>query len=91
MRKRRTLPDGRKMDYLAADALEARFRELYRAAGIFSSSHAGRRGFASALLKKGLELEQVAILLGHNSGIDVTAAYIQVEKKKLREMYEMAI
>lgn len=64
---------------------------LYRAAGIFSSSHAGSRGFASVLLKTGLELEQVAILLGHNSGIDVTAAYIQLEKKRLRAMYEYAL
>lgn len=90
VRKPRTLPDGRKVDYWAADALEARFRELYRAAGIKTSSHAGRRSFASTLIRKGLELEQVAILLGH-AEIDVTADYIQVDKNRLREMYEVAL
>jgi len=90
VRKPRTLPDGRKVDYWAADALEARFRELYRAAGIKTSSHAGRRSFASTLIRKGLELEQVAILLGH-SEIDITADYIQVDKNRLREMYEVAL
>lgn len=92
VRKPRTLPDGRKVDYWAADALEARFRELYRAAGIKTSSHAGRRSFASTLIRKGLELEleQVAMLLGH-AEIDVTADYIQVDKNRLREMYEVAL
>lgn len=70
--------------------LKARFRELYRAAGIKTSSHAGRRSFASTLIRKGLALEQVAILLGHVE-IDVTADYIQVDKNRLREMYEMVL
>lgn len=90
MKKCRTLSDGRQVEYRAADALEARFRELYRAAGIKTSSHAGRRSFASALLKRGVSLEQVAILLGHQDR-KVTSAYIHVEKKKLREMYEHAV
>lgn len=90
VKKRRTLPDGRKAEYWAADALEARFRELYRAAGIKTSSHAGRRSFASALLKCGVSLEQVAILLGHQDA-EVTSAYIHVERKTLRTMYEHAI
>lgn len=46
--------------------------------------------FASTLIRKGIELEQVAILLGH-SEIDVTADYIQVDKNRLREMYEIAL
>lgn len=86
VRKLRTLPDGRKVEYWAADALEARFRELYRAAAIKTSSHAGRRSFASTLIRKGIELEQVAILLGHTE-INVTADYIQVDKNRMREMY----
>jgi integrase/recombinase XerD len=89
-RKRRTLPDGRQVDYWAADALEARFRDLYRAAGLSTSSHSGRRTFASALLRKGLSLEQTAILLGH-ADEDVTAAYIAVDQQRLRAMYENAL
>ncbi|WP_162179240.1 tyrosine-type recombinase/integrase [Chromobacterium haemolyticum] len=49
-----------------------------------------RRSFASALLKKGVSLEQVAILLGHQD-TEVTSAYIQVEVKTLRAMYENAL
>jgi integrase/recombinase XerD len=70
--------------------MQARFRELYRASGLKTSSHAGRRGFASALIRKGVDLEQVAILLGH-AEIDVTAAYIEVSKDRLREMHEVAL
>ena len=90
VRKRRTLPDGRAVDYWAADALEARFRDLYRAAGLTTSSHSGRRTFASTLLRKGLTLEQTAILLGHVDE-DVTAAYIEVDRRRLRQMYEDAL
>ena len=90
IKKRCTLPDGHKAEYWAADSLEARFRDLYRAAGVKTSSHAGRRSFASALLKAGVSLEQVAILFGHQD-TEVTSAYIQVEKKVLRGMYEQAL
>ncbi|MFB9168540.1 site-specific integrase [Chromobacterium piscinae] len=84
------LPDGRQAEYWAADALEARFRVLNRAAGIKTSSHAGRRSFSSRLLKSGVSLEQLAILLGHQD-TEVTSAYIQVERKTLRSMYEHAL
>lgn len=89
-KKRRTLPDGRKAEYWAADALEQRFRQLYSDAGIKTSSHAGRRTFGTQLIKSGLSLEQVAILLGH-ADTEVTSAYIQVEVKSLRIMYEFAL
>ncbi|MDN0082425.1 site-specific integrase [Crenobacter sp. SG2305] len=90
VRKRRVLPDGRQAEYWAADALEARFRALYRAAGLKTSSHAGRRSFGTSLLKSGLSLEQVAILLGH-ADEDVTAGYIAVDRAQLRTMYEFAL
>ncbi|MFC3249574.1 tyrosine-type recombinase/integrase [Chromobacterium piscinae] len=70
--------------------MEARFRVLNRAAGIKTSSHAGRRSFSSRLLKSGVSLEQLAILLGHQD-TEVTSAYIQVERKTLRSMYEHAL
>lgn len=89
-KKRRILPDGREAEYWAADALEQRFRQLYRDAGIKTSSHSGRRSFASALLKAGVTLEQTAILLGH-ADEDVTAAYLDIDRKLLRCMYENAL
>lgn len=90
VRKTRTLPDGRQEDYWAADALEARFRDLYRAAGLKTSSHAGRRTFASTMLRQGLDLERVALLLGH-ADVDMTARYIEVDKRRLRQMFEAAL
>lgn len=90
VKKVRKLPSGFVGEYWAADALEARFRGLYKAAGINTSSHAGRRTFASTLIRNGTDLEQVAIILGHQS-IDVTAAYIEVSRKTLRAMYEYAL
>lgn len=87
VRKTRTLPDGRQEDYWAADALEARFRDLYRAAGMKTSSHAGRRTFASTMLRQGLDLDRVALLLGH-ADVDMTARYIEVDRKRLRAMFE---
>lgn len=90
-KKTRKSIDGTLVDYWAADALEARFRELYSAAGFKScSSHTGRRSYATKLIRHGLELEQVAIILGH-SDVEVTSCYIEVEKKRLREMYEVAL
>ena len=54
VKKRRTLPDGRKAEYWAADALEARFRELYRAAGIKTSSHAGLYASSYSVIFSGI-------------------------------------
>lgn len=71
-RKSRTLPDGRQEDYWAADALEARFRDLYRSAGIKTSSHAGWRTSpipTVITLHKGYDLVHIAALLGHKSVI----------------------
>ena len=66
------------------------FATSNRAAGIKTSSHSGWRTFASALLRKGLTLEQTAILLGH-ADEDATATYIEVDRQRLRQMYEDAL
>lgn len=90
-KKTRISLDGTHVDYWAADALEARFRELYSSAGLKNcSSHTGRRTYATKLIKHGLELEQVSIMLGHQD-IEVTSAYIEVDKSRLREMYSVAL
>lgn len=53
-------------------------------------SHAGRRTIASTMLRQGVDLERVALLLGH-SDVDMTAWYIEVDRKRLRAMFEVAL
>ncbi|SAL73852.1 integrase family protein [Caballeronia udeis] len=64
-------------DYWAADSLQAYVTGLYRAAGTKGTSHSGRRTFATRLLSNGATIEQVQLLLGHES-IDQTSRYIDV-------------
>ena len=46
----------------------------------FVTSHTGRRSFATNLLKKGVPIEQIAIMMGHISGgkpnVTMTQRYI---------------
>lgn len=89
--KRRTNFDGERVDYRAADSLQTKVTELYRRAGISqASSHSGRRSFASNLLAKGHDLETVQILLGH-SELDHVKRYVEVSRKRLREMFAVVI
>jgi integrase/recombinase XerD len=75
--KRRRNEQGIATDYWAADSLQAYVTGLYRAAGTKGTSHSGRRTFATRLLSNGATLEQVQLLLGHES-IDQTSRYIDV-------------
>lgn len=75
----------------ACDALENRFRELYRAAGLrLCSSHSGRRTYSTRLLDAGLCLDTLANLLGHVD-IETTACYVAIDKARLRQMYVDAL
>jgi len=86
--KRRTLVTGEQRDYRASDTLQRQVTELYRRAGIKGgSSHSGRRTFATRALAKSGDLETVALLLGHEGGMDVTARYVDVDKRVLRRAF----
>lgn len=90
-RKLRRNANGAVVEYWAADTLQAYVSGLYRAAGIKGgSSHSGRRTFATRLLKRGASIEQVQLLLGHES-IDQTGAYIEIDRTVLRLAFETVI
>lgn len=78
---------GEVVEYLAADSLQSYLKGLYRAAGLpLSSSHSGRRTFASRLLAAGEPLETVQALLGH-ADLDHVMPYLEVSDDTLREMF----
>ncbi|MBN3835165.1 site-specific integrase [Burkholderia sp. Ac-20344] len=89
-RKKRFSADGQLMDYWTADSLQSYVTSLYKAAGIKASSHSGRRTFATRLLGRGATIEQVQLLLGHES-IDDTRRYIDVDREVLSRILEEAI
>lgn len=65
-RKKRTLESGEQEEYLACDALEQLFRDLYKMGGMKgASSHSGRRSYATRLVENGVSIEDVSKLLGH--------------------------
>lgn len=63
-------------------SLSLRFKAIYLAAGINTSSHAGRRTFASALGAKGIGMRTIQHLLGHSS-IQTTALYVEVRDDQM--------
>jgi hypothetical protein len=88
--KRRSDSEGRRTDYWAADSLQAYVTGLYRAAGTNGTSHSGRRTFATRLLRNGVTIEQVQLLLGHES-IDHTNRYIDVSDAEISRAFRDVI
>jgi integrase/recombinase XerD len=85
--KRRINYSGENVDYLACDSLQAHITKLYKDAGIRQgSSHSGRRSFASNLLRNGASLGAVQQLLGH-AELDHVMPYLEIDNKKLRQMF----
>ncbi len=89
--KRRTLSTGERRDYKACDALQSHITKLYQRAGLLGgSSHSGRRTFATKVLGATGEIKTVADLLGHGS-IDCSQRYVDIDKRRLAEMFANAI
>lgn len=89
--KRRINFEGEQVDYMACDSLQAHITKLYKDAGIKGgSSHSGRRSFATNLLHNDVSLEMLQVLMGHVE-IDHLIPYLEVDQKKLCEMFESVI
>lgn len=89
--KRRINFEGEQVDYLACDSLQAHITKLYKDAGIKGgSSHSGRRSFATNLLHNDVPLESLQVLMGH-AELDHLIPYLEVDQKKLCEMFESVI
>jgi integrase/recombinase XerD len=58
-------------------SLSLRFKAIYEAAGIKTSSHSGRRTFATRLNAAGIGMRTIQTALGHSS-IQTTALYCDV-------------
>jgi len=88
--KIRKLQDGTVKTYKACDALEDQFRKIYIKCGLRGcSSHTGRKSIATNAANNGVELDDIARLLGH-SDPEMTLYYIQIGKKELERCYEVA-
>ena len=63
-------------------SLSLRFKAIYKAAGIKTSSHSGRRTFATRLNAAGIGMRTIQNALGHAS-IQTTALYCDVSDDQL--------
>lgn len=89
--KKRVLESGESETYLAADALEQLFRDLYQMGGLTgASSHSGRRSYATRLVEGGVDIEDVSRLLGHTD-LDFTRIYVEPSKENIRLAFESAL
>ena len=64
------------------------FKEIYETAGIRTSSHSGRRTFATRLNEKGVGMRTIQKLMGHRH-IGTTALYCDVSDAALRNAAEL--
>ncbi len=64
------------------------FKEIYEMAGIRTSSHSGRRTFATRLNEKGVGMRTIQRLMGHRH-IGTTALYCDVSDETMRNAVEL--
>lgn len=69
--------------HMSTVTLSTRIKSIYRAAGINTSSHAGRRTFATRKNEIGIGMATIQHLMGHSS-IQTTALYCSVSDEQLR-------
>ncbi|NRB79143.1 MAG: site-specific integrase [Saccharospirillaceae bacterium] len=87
--KKRIMQDGTIKIYRACDSLEQQLRSIYKQCGLSSaSSHSGRKSLVTNAIIAGVELEQMARILGHAS-TETTISYVVVDQKRIKEMYKL--
>ena len=64
------------------------FKEFYETAGIRTSSHSGRRTFATRLNERGVGMRTIQRLMGHRH-IGTTALYCDVSDETMRNAVEL--
>ena len=69
-------------------SLSMMFKEIYEIAGIRTSSHSGRRTFATRLNAKGVGMRTIQKLMGHRN-IGTTALYCDVSDETMRNAVEL--
>ena len=68
-------------------SLSLRFKAIYAAAGIKTSSHSGRRTFATRLNAAGIGMRTIQNALGH-ANIQTTQIYTHVTDPQLKSVHE---
>ncbi len=74
--------------HMCTVTLSTRLKSIYRAAGIDTSSHAGRRTFATRKNELGIGMATIQQLMGHAS-IQTTALYCHVSDEQLANAANM--
>jgi integrase/recombinase XerD len=69
-------------------SLSMLFKEIYEFAGLRTSSHSGRRTFATRLNEKGVGMKTIQQLMGHRN-ISTTALYCEVSEAVMRNAVEL--
>jgi integrase/recombinase XerD len=77
------ISSSRTGQHMCTVTLSTRIKSIYRAAGIDTSSHAGRRTFATRKNELGIGMATIQQLMGHSS-IQTTALYCHVSDEQLR-------
>ena len=77
------IASSRTRKHMSTVTLSTRMKAIYRAAGIDTSSHAGRRTFATRKNELGIGMATIQQLMGHSS-IQTTALYCYVSDEQLR-------
>jgi integrase/recombinase XerD len=80
-----TQRNGRRFSALTLSML---FKEIYELAGLRTSSHSGRRTFATRLNAKGVGMRTIQKLMGHKH-IGTTALYCDVSDEIMRSAVEL--
>jgi integrase/recombinase XerD len=82
------IPSRRSGRAFSALTLSMLFKEIYELAGIRTSSHSGRRTFATRLDARGVGMRTIQRLMGHKH-ISTTALYCDVSDEMLRNAVEL--
>jgi integrase/recombinase XerD len=82
------IPSQRNGRFFSSVSLCTLFAEIYEMAGIRTSSHSGRRTFATRLNEKGIGMKTIQRLMGHRN-ISTTALYCEVSDSIMRGAVEL--
>ena len=83
-----TLIASQRKRRFSAVTLSMLFKEIYELAGLKTSSHSGRRTFATRLNAKGVGMRTIQKLMGHKN-IGTTALYCDVSDDTMRNAVEL--
>lgn len=82
------IPSQRSGRAFSAITLSMLFKSVYELAGIRTSSHSGRRTFATKLNAKGVGMRTIQKLMGHKH-ISTTATYCDVSDEQLQNAVDL--